>query len=61
MGSRAAWTAAAAPGFLAAVLEHFAADTGLVETYAANAGRDPAEVGRARALLAGPDAWAAPQ
>ena len=52
--------AAAAPGFLAAVLEHFAADPALVETYAANAGRDPAEVARAREVLEGPEPWTSP-
>lgn len=47
-------SAAAAPGFLAAVLEHFTADPALVEEYAANAERSPAEVARAREILGGP-------
>lgn len=50
--------AAGSPGFLAAVMEHVAADPSLAETYAANAGREPSDVARARAILSGHQPWA---
>jgi hypothetical protein len=46
--------AAAAPGFLASVLDHLAGDEPALLTFAAEAGVDPARVERARAILAGP-------
>jgi Protein of unknown function (DUF3572) len=46
--------AAAAPGFLAGVLEHIAADERQLLQFAEEQGLDPAEVGAARAVLAGP-------
>ena len=48
--------AAASPGFLAAVLDHLAEDESLLVAFAANAGRDPADVLAARARLAPPTA-----
>jgi len=48
--------AAASPGFLAAVLDHIASDETLLMAFAANAGRDPAEVGAAATQLGGPQA-----
>ena len=50
-------SAAGSPGFLSAVMEHVAADPSLVETYAANAGREPADVARAREILSGHQPW----
>ena len=46
--------AAAAPGFLAGVLDHFAGDEPLLLSFAANRGRDPAEIMRAWTLLNAP-------
>jgi len=46
--------AAAAPGFLAGVLDHIAASQGLLLEFAADSGLDPAEIDRARLALAGP-------
>ena len=46
--------AAASPGFLVAVLDHLAEDESMLVAFSANAGRDPAAVARARAVLAGP-------
>jgi hypothetical protein len=46
--------AAATPGFLGAVMEHVTADSSLLLTFAANAGRDPEEIARAREILIGP-------
>lgn len=43
--------AAAAPGFLAGVLDFLAADEHLLVVFAAESGCDPAEVGRARQAL----------
>lgn len=43
--------AAAEPGFLAGVLDFLAGDESLLLAFAANSGRDPAEIGRARAAL----------
>jgi hypothetical protein len=43
--------AAAEPAFLAAVLDHLATDESLLTAFAANAGRAPASVAAARALL----------
>lgn len=44
--------AAAQPGFFAGVLDFLAADEPLLLAFAANAGRDPAEIERARQALA---------
>ncbi|WP_395666411.1 DUF3572 domain-containing protein [Methylocella sp.] len=44
--------AAAEPGFLAGVLDFLAGDESLLLAFAANAGRDPAEITRARETLA---------
>lgn len=44
-------SAAAEPGFLAAVLDHLLADEALLLVFAANAGEDPAHVAAARAAL----------
>jgi hypothetical protein len=49
-------SAAAEPGFLAAVLDHVASDESLLLAFAANAGLAPQTVARARAALAGPGA-----
>lgn len=46
--------AAASPGFLVAVLDHLAEDESMLVAFSANAGRDPAAVAKARAVLAGP-------
>ena len=46
--------AAAAPGFLGGVLDHIANDESLLLSFAANAGRDPSEIARARLTLSGP-------
>ncbi|WP_374306563.1 DUF3572 domain-containing protein [Methylocella sp.] len=46
--------AAAAPGFLAGVLDFVAGEEALLLAFAADAGRDPAEIGRARAALGPP-------
>jgi hypothetical protein len=43
--------AAREPRFLAGVLEHMLGNEGLLVAFAADAGIDPAEVGRARAAL----------
>jgi len=45
--------AAAAPGFLAGVLEHMLGDESLLIAFALSAGIDPAEVARARRALGG--------
>ena len=45
--------AAREPGFLAGVLDHVAGDDRLLLAFAAESGRDPDEVMRARAALAG--------
>lgn len=47
--------AAAEPGFFVAVLDFLAADESLLLAFAANAGRDPAAIGRARQVLAPPE------
>ncbi|SFK12460.1 DUF3572 domain-containing protein [Methylocapsa palsarum] len=46
--------AAAEPGFLAAVLDHLASDEALLLAFAANSGRDPLLVAKARASLSPP-------
>ncbi len=46
--------AAAEPGFLTALLDHLASDESLLLAFAAQCGRDPAEIGRARTALAPP-------
>ncbi len=46
--------AAASPGFLAGVLDHLAANERLLLAFAAEAGRDPADIARARTIRAGP-------
>ena len=46
--------AAASPGFLAGVLDHLAANERLLLAFAAEAGRHPADIARARTILAGP-------
>ncbi|MCC7347833.1 MAG: DUF3572 domain-containing protein [Variibacter sp.] len=43
------------PGFLAAVLRHLREDEGLLRAFADREGLDPATVGKAAAVLAGPD------
>ena len=48
--------AATSPGFLAAVLDHLAADERLLVAFAAARGIDPAAVTRARDALSGPSA-----
>ena len=45
---------AAQPSFLEAVLDHLAGDESLLLAFAANGGRDPADIERARQALAGP-------
>jgi hypothetical protein len=45
--------AAAGPGFFAAILDFLASDEALLLAFAANAGREPVAIGRARAILAG--------
>jgi hypothetical protein len=47
--------AAAGPGFLAAVLDHLMSDEALLLAFAANTGRDPARVAKARAHLSPQD------
>jgi len=44
-------TAAKAEGFLAGVLEHMLGDESLLVAFADSVGIDPAEIGRARAVL----------
>jgi hypothetical protein len=44
------------PAFLAAVLDHVAGNEAQLLEFAATAGCDPADIGRARAILGGP-AW----
>jgi hypothetical protein len=46
--------AAAGPGFLAAVLDHLSSDEALLLAFAANSGRDPGAVAKARASLSPP-------
>ena len=41
------------PGFLLGVLEHLAADEALLAAFAAEAGFDPADIGKALAVLGG--------
>ena len=48
-------SAAAAPGFFAAILDFLATDETLLLAFAANAGRDPASITKARQSLAPPD------
>ena len=48
--------AAQEPGFLAGVLEHVAEDQRLIESFAAEAGLDPADIDRARHAL-GSGSW----
>jgi Protein of unknown function (DUF3572) len=48
--------AAREPGFLAGVLEHLAGDERLLTEFAADAGVDPADIGKALATLSG-GAW----
>ena len=45
--------AAGEPGFLAGVLDYMAADEALIGAFANEAGLDPADVGKARTVLAG--------
>ena len=45
--------AAGEPGFLAGVLEHIAEDQRLIESFAAEAGLEPAEIDKARHALGG--------
>ena len=52
--------AATSPGFLAAVLDHLAADERLLVAFAETQGVGPAEVTRARDALAGPPAESSP-
>ena len=52
--------AATSPGFLAAVLDHLAADEPLLLAFAAAQGIDPAAVIRARDRLSGPAAESSP-
>jgi hypothetical protein len=46
--------AAAGPGFLVAVLDHLLGEESLLRAFAAHAGVDPAEIGRARDTLSPP-------
>ncbi len=46
--------AAAAPGFLAGVLDHIAGDERLLLAFASASGHPPGDIARAHALLAGP-------
>jgi len=48
--------ASSEPGFLAGVLEHLAGDERLLTAFAADAGVDPAAIGKALATLSG-GAW----
>jgi len=41
------------PGFLLGVLEHLAADEALLAAFAAEAGFDPADIGKAQSVLGG--------
>jgi hypothetical protein len=52
--------AAASPGFLEAVMDHVTADSSLLLTFAANAGRDPEEIAQAREILHGPQPQPSP-
>jgi hypothetical protein len=45
--------AASEPGFLAGVLDYVAGDQRLIESFAAEAGLDPAEIDKARHALGG--------
>jgi hypothetical protein len=45
--------AAAAPGFLPAVLDHIAGEESLLLAFSAAAGRDPRDIARAREILGG--------
>jgi hypothetical protein len=45
---------AADPAFLAAVLDHLVTDESLLLAFAANGAHDPADIERARQVLAGP-------
>jgi Protein of unknown function (DUF3572) len=47
-------TAAAQPGFLAGVLEHFGSDEALLRAFADEVQIDPVEIVRARIILSGP-------
>ena len=47
--------AAAEPGFFVGVLDFLSSDEALLLSFAANAGRDPAAIERARRILAPPD------
>lgn len=46
--------AAAAPEFLAAVLDHLSSDESLLLAFAAQAGQNPEEIGKAREILSPP-------
>ena len=46
-------TVAREPGFLGGVLEYVASDDGLIAEFVAEAGLDPADIERGRAMLAG--------
>jgi hypothetical protein len=48
-------SAASEPGFFAAILDHLAADEPMFLAFAANAGRDPAAIAKARQSLAPPE------
>jgi hypothetical protein len=50
-------TAAKAEGFFAGVLEHMLGDESLLVAFANSVGIDPAEIGRARAVLGGGANW----
>jgi hypothetical protein len=43
------------PEFLAAVLDHLSSDETLLVQFAQESGRNPMDIGRARATLSGPD------
>jgi Protein of unknown function (DUF3572) len=53
IGPEAIRAAASEPRFLNGLLDHIASDEALLLQFAAQAGVDPAEIGRARAALAG--------
>ena len=55
LGPESIRAAAAEPGFLAGVLAHLGEDERMLVAFAAEAGVTPAEVDRARRLLAGED------
>jgi len=57
IGPESIRSAAHEPGFLAGILEHIAGDEALLMEFASAADIDPAQVGKARAALAGPG-WA---